>query len=129
MQYHANRVSSQVVDASRKSMRQIREKILTDNKKCGNINPKLIRGESDKRYNNPLFKSGDTPFQGGTQSVHLICENNTRKKYIIGCATENKLCVIGSTAIRPFNRPCPYKRPPGFVTIKKCISAHSQGWG
>lgn len=96
MQYHANRVSSQVVDASRKSMRQIREKILTDNKKCGNINPKLIRGESDKRYNNPLFKSGDTPFQGGTQSVHLICENNTRKKYIIGCATENKLCVIGS---------------------------------
>ncbi len=74
MQYHANRVSSEVVKLYRQNMGEIRQDMLTENEKCGNKNPKLIRGETDKRYNNPLFKSGDTPFQGGTHVVQLICE-------------------------------------------------------
>ena len=35
--------------------------------------------EIDTRYNNPL-RSGNTPFQGGTQAVFTVAENMTPEK-------------------------------------------------
>jgi hypothetical protein len=34
-------------------------------------------------YNNPIYSSGVTPFQAGTQVVQTMCENSTKNKKIV----------------------------------------------
>jgi hypothetical protein len=50
-------------------MKEIRETIVEENEMCGFENPNLVNVESDVRYNNPIYSSGVTPFQAGTQVV------------------------------------------------------------
>ena len=68
----------------------IRKNLANDNKILGLSNEKLVRVESDSRYSNPNFINGSTPFQAGTQVIHVMCKNMTQK--IISLYTGNKLC-------------------------------------
>ena len=52
--------------------------------------------EVDTGYNNPLFGGTKTPFQYGTQSKSVMCENMTPEKKIIDVIIENKLCAVGA---------------------------------
>jgi hypothetical protein len=56
----------------------------------------LVNVESDARYNNPIYSSGVTPFQAGTQVVQTMCENNTKNKHIVSVFLGNKLCNVAS---------------------------------
>lgn len=96
MNKQANQVGDIISETNRKSMNSIRENLLVENALCGNKRPSLVRVESDKRYNNPLFRAEETPFQGGTQGVQLVVENNTSKKLVIGAEIENQLCSTGA---------------------------------
>ena len=59
-------------------------------------NPNLVNVELDARYDNPIYNSGVTQFQAGTQ-VQTMYENNTENK-------ENSFCiqtlVINSAMLR-----------------------------
>lgn len=92
MQKQSNKVGKSLMNVNKESMRMIRENIMAENAKCGHKQHNLVRAEGDSRYNNPIFNSENTPFQSATQVTTLICENNTRKKQIIGAFTGNKLC-------------------------------------
>ena len=62
----------------------------------GFANPYLVNVETDARYNNPMYNSGVTPFQAGTQVVQVMAENNTKSKRIVSMYTGNKLCNVAS---------------------------------
>lgn len=96
MQKTANKVSKMVVDINQKDMQDIRQKLVLENQECGIANDNLVRVESDARYNNPIIKSGTTPFQAGTQVVSTMSENNTNDKQIISVFTGNKLCSVAA---------------------------------
>jgi hypothetical protein len=80
MQHLANKVGSVIVKHNRDDMKEIRETIVEENEMCGFENPNLVNVESESRYNNPIYSSGVTPFQAGTQVVQTMCENNTKSK-------------------------------------------------
>lgn len=92
----SNKVSEQVEKINREDMKNIRKKLLEENKLCGLKNDDLVRVETDARYNNPLFSGGTTPFQGGTQVTQVMCENMTKNKKIVALFTGNKLCTVAS---------------------------------
>ena len=96
MQHLANKVGSVIVKHSRSDMKEIRETIVVENEMCGFENPNLVNVESDARYNNPIYSSGVTPFQAGTQVVQTMCENNTKNKQIVSVFLGNKLCNVAS---------------------------------
>ncbi len=96
MQKTANKVAKNVEDINRESMRDIRRNLVAENKDCGAKDETMVRVESDARYNNPIFKTGSTPFQAGTQVVTTMCENNTVDKKIISIFTGNKLCTTAA---------------------------------
>ena len=77
-------------------MKKIRQTIVEENEMCGLSDPSLVNVESDARYNNPIYNSGTTPFQAGTQVVQTMIENNTRNKKIVSLFTGNKLCSVAS---------------------------------
>ncbi|CAG2217769.1 unnamed protein product [Mytilus edulis] len=96
LQKCANKVSKVVEKVNKDDMENIRKNLANDNKTLGLSNEKLVRVESDARYNNPIFSNGSTPFQGGTQVTQVMCENMTKNKKIISLYTGNKLCLIAS---------------------------------
>jgi hypothetical protein len=96
MQKLANKVGSVIVKYNRDDMKEIRETIVEENEMCGFENPNLVNVESDARYNNPIYNSGVTPFQAGTQVVQTMCENNTKNKKIVFVFLGNKLCNVAS---------------------------------
>ena len=96
MQKLANKVGSVIVKYNRDDMKEIRETIVEENEMCGFENPNLVNVESDARYNNPIYNSGVTPFQAGTQVVQTMCENNTKNKKIVSVFLGNKLCNVAS---------------------------------
>lgn len=96
MQKSANKVSAQVEEINRESMKQIRESLVLENRLCGLSNVNHINAEGDSRYNNPILNTGVTPFQAGTQVTTVMCENNTLDKKIISLYTGSKLCVVAS---------------------------------
>jgi hypothetical protein len=96
MQHLANKVGSVIVKHNRDDMKEIRETIVEENEMCGFENPNLVNVESDARYNNPIYSSGVTPFQAGTQVVQTMCENNTKNKKIVSVFLGNKLCNVAS---------------------------------
>ncbi|CAG2191397.1 ORC2 [Mytilus edulis] len=96
MQKTANKVAKQVEELNKKSMQDIRKKLVEENRICGLSDEKLVRVESDCRYNNPLINSGTTPFQAGTQVVCTMSENNTSAKQIVSLFTGNKLCSVAA---------------------------------
>lgn len=96
MQKTANKVAKQVEELNKASMQDIRRNLVEENKLCGLSNEKLVRVESDCRYNNPLINSGTTPFQAGTQVVCTMSENNTSTKQIVSLFTGNKLCSVAT---------------------------------
>ena len=69
MTHLANTVGSVIVKHNRDDMKEIRETIVEENEICGFENPNLVNVESKARYNNPIYSSGVTPFQAGTQVV------------------------------------------------------------
>ena len=96
MQRLANKVGSVIVNYNRQDMKQIREALVIENEMVGYKNPALVNVETDARYNNPIFNSGTTAFQAGTQVVQTMIENNTRNKKIVSVFTGNKLCNVAS---------------------------------
>lgn len=96
MQKCSNKVSKEVEQINRDNMKSIRAKLVLENKRLGLKNEKLVRVETDARYNNPIFSSGTTPFQAGTQVTQVMCENMTKSKKIISLFTGNKLCSVAA---------------------------------
>ena len=96
LQKCSNKVSELVEQINRDDMKSIRENLVKENKLLGLSNEKLVRVESDARYNNPIFSGGNTPFQAGTQVSQVMCENMSNDKKIISLFTGNKLCVVAS---------------------------------
>jgi hypothetical protein len=96
MQKLANKVCSVIVKYNRDDMKEIRETSVEENEMCGFENPSLVIVESDARYNNPIYNSGVTPFQAGTQVVQTMCENNTNNKKIVSVFLGKKLCNVTS---------------------------------
>jgi hypothetical protein len=64
-------------------MKDIHAELVRNNRSYGLTNCNLVRVESDACYNNPLFSTGTTPFQAGTQVTYSMIENNTTDKKIV----------------------------------------------
>ncbi|CAG2217770.1 unnamed protein product [Mytilus edulis] len=86
LQKCANKVSKVVEKVNKDDMENIRKNLANDNKTLGLSNEKLVRVESDARYNNPIFSNGSTPFQGANIAEDFPIGNEG--EYSRRCAAE-----------------------------------------
>ncbi|KAH3727789.1 hypothetical protein DPMN_053734 [Dreissena polymorpha] len=88
MHREAGNVSEAMVALNEKDMHGIRETIKQDNRLCGFKDETKGNVEGNTCYNNPLFNSGHTPFQG----IVVECPNHDGQ-----CtATVSETDVIGN---------------------------------
>ena len=76
----SDKVGEAVINLNNESLKQIKQKLVEENKLCGNKDARSVHIEGDSCYNNPMFNSDSTPFQAGTIVTSTFCENNTRNK-------------------------------------------------
>ena len=93
MQKNSNIVGKKLVEANERNMSAIRNKLKDTNEYLGRARNR-ITAEGDSTYNNNKFSGvGKTPFQSGTQTTLVVCENLTPSKRIIAVETNSKLCT------------------------------------
>ncbi|WAR15436.1 hypothetical protein MAR_005541 [Mya arenaria] len=89
MQKQATRVNKAKETLNELDMVKIKQSVVSSNNKIGQEIPQMINVEADSCYNNPIFKTDSTPFQGGTIVTTTI-------KKILGVYVGSKLCKITS---------------------------------
>ena len=107
MQRNSNIVGKKLVAANERDMSAIRNKLKVTNEYLGRTRNRII-AEGDSTYNNNKFSGvGKTPFQSGTQTTLVVCENLTPNKRVIAVETNSKLCTcFGASAYGPHLETC-----------------------
>lgn len=91
-----DKVREAIVDLNKNDMWEKLKIVEQHNIEAGHRNPKHIDVSMDSRYNacgfKSLYKAGQSSYKAYTEAM----EHMTKDRYIIGLATENKLCWTGA---------------------------------